>query len=234
MKNKNNTDIIKGFDGLALIDLLSVVGVLVVIKQLLIPVTFLYAGPASTFSAMIMATYLLHKRGLSWKDLGLRWPQNWLNTLGLTIMTFVLFVLAMKGMSFIVGIYFEHTNASGRFDHLQGNIKAYLIVMFLTWTHASLFEELLFRAYIINKTSQALGNGVKAHIIAVLFSALFFGYRHHYYQGMYGALTTGAAGLCFALLYLWFGRTNILPLVLAHGIANSLSQTFRFLGVKPD
>lgn len=43
-----------------------------------------------------------------------------------------------------------------------------------------------------------LGNGLKAEIIAVLFSALFFGYRR-YYQGMHGALITGVAGLFFAL-----------------------------------
>ncbi len=42
---------------------------------------------------------------------------------------------------------------------------------------------------------------------------------------------TGAASFAFGLLYLWFGRKNILPLIFAHGIFNTLGQTFRILGI---
>ncbi|MFT4605047.1 MAG: membrane protease YdiL (CAAX protease family) [Rhodothermales bacterium] len=103
--------------------------------------------------------------------------------------------------------------------------------MLLTWTHASFFEELLFRAFVITKGSSFLGGGMRADLAAALFSAVFFGYSHYYYQGMHGALTTGAAGLAFAMLYLWFGRKNILPLVLAHGVVNSIGMTLPFRGI---
>lgn len=56
----------------ALRDLLLVVAVLVIVKQSLLLVTQLYAGPASTLSAMIVATFLLRRRGRSWSDLGFR------------------------------------------------------------------------------------------------------------------------------------------------------------------
>ena len=143
-----------------------------------------------------------------------------------------IFIVATQAMALLAGYFFEDVGASGRFDHIEGNLSAYIGIMLLVWTHGSFFEELLFRAFVINRASYALGGGLKADMIAAVFSAVFFGYRHYYYQGMNGALITGAAGFAFAMLYLWFGRRNILPLVFAHGIFNSLGQTFRFLAIE--
>lgn len=126
-KNYPTTSSWSKFNANALFDLGVVVGTLVVVKQIFLPHTFLYAGPISTFSTMIVATYLLHRRDVRWSDLGLVWPKRWLHIAGLTGLTIVVF-------------------------------------------------------------------------------AVFFGYRHYYYQGMHGALVTDAAGLAFAGLYLWFGR----------------------------
>ncbi|MEM7701695.1 MAG: hypothetical protein AAF251_07125 [Pseudomonadota bacterium] len=53
-----------------------------------------------------------------------------------------------------------------------------------------------------------------------------------YYQGWHGALVTGAAGFSFGAFYLWFGRRNIMPLILAHGAFNTLDQTFRYFGIE--
>ena len=216
----------------ALIDLVVIMATLVIIKQAVLPYSFLYAGPASTFSAMLVGTFLLHRRGLSWKELGLRWPDSWLKILGLTVFTFFAFAIAADLMGWVADQYFAKVTTSGRFEHVQGNWKAYLIIMLLTWTHASFFEELLFRAFIINRASTFLGSGLKADLIAVVFSAVFFGYRHYYYQGINGALQSGAIGLTLGLLYIWYGRKNILPLVFAHGIMNSIGQSIRFLGLR--
>lgn len=214
----------------ALADLLIVVAVLVAVKQFVLQFTVVYAGPASTFSAMIAATWLLYRRGSTWADLGLRWPGSWWRTLGLTLFVFVSFVLAATGFSAIADVFYEDIGASGRFDFVEGNVAGYLMIMALVWTHGSFFEELLFRAFVITKGSAALGGGKVAVLAAVVLAAVFFGYRHYYYQGMNGALVTGGIGLVFGLIYIWFGRRNILPLALAHGLANSISQTQRFLG----
>ena len=213
----------------AFFDLLIVMAVLVVVKQSVLLFSFYYAGPASTFSAMVVATLLLWRRGFGWKDMGLRWPESWFKIACLTLLSFVLLIVAAQSMQILAGTLFEDIGTSGRFDHIIGNPAAYLISMLIIWTHASFFEELLFRAFIINHASRFMGGGAKADWIAVVFSSIFFGYRHYYYQGMYGAFVTGAIGFVFAALYLWFGRKNILPLVFAHGIVNSISQTSRFL-----
>lgn len=217
---------------IAFADLAIVVLVLVTVKQALLPITQLYAGPASTLSAMVVATILLNRRGMSWRDLGLRWPQSWLRTLGLTVLALGFFIVCTQLMGLFADRFFEDANYGTRFDHIEGNLWAYIGIMMLVWTHGSFFEELLFRAFIISNASNALGGGWRSDIIALLISSAFFGYRHAYYQGVHGALITGAGGFAFGVLYLWFGRSNIMPLILAHGTLNSLGQTFRFLGIE--
>lgn len=214
----------------ALGDLLIVMTVLVAVKQAVLQYSVVFGGPASTFSAMIVATWLLYRRGLNWAHLGLKWPDSWWRTLGLTLFVFLAFVAAALGFSAIADLFYADIGASGRFDFVEGNLPGYLMIMALVWTHGSFFEELLFRAFIITKGSAALGDGKAASLTAVVLAAIFFGYRHYYYQGMNGALVTGGIGLVFGLIYIWFGKRNILPLALAHGLANSISQTQRFLG----
>jgi membrane protease YdiL (CAAX protease family) len=219
-------------DWLALRDLLIVVATLVIVKQSLLLFTQLFAGPASTLSAMIVATVLLRQRNSGWQDMGLRWPKSWLKTAGLTLFAMVVFILFTQAMGVVADRYFENVNYGTRFDHVEGNLQAYILIMLLVWTHGSFFEELLFRAFIINHASRFFGGRLTADLIALIVSSAFFGYRHAYYQGIYGALITGAGGFAFGVLYLWFGRRNILPIIFAHGIFNTLGQTFRFLGVE--
>lgn len=129
----------------------------------------------------------------------------------------------------IVGQFFPDVGTGGRFDFVKGNLVGYLTVMVLVWTHGSFFEELLFRAFVITKGEAVLGGSRAASIAAVIMAAIFFGYRHYYYQGMHGAIITGLIGLLFGLIYIRIGRRNILPLAFAHGLVNSIAQTSRFL-----
>ena len=175
---------------------------------------------------------VLRGRGIGWRELGLRWPDSWLKTLGLTLLTMAFFLACTQLMVLVADQFFEDIGTSDRFSHIEGNLAAYLMIMLLVWTHGSFFEELLFRAFIINHTSQAFGGGLRADILALLLSSAFFGYRHAYYQGWHGAFVTGAGGFALGVLYLWFGRRNIFPLILAHGAFNTLGQTFRFFGVE--
>ena len=214
----------------ALRDFAIVVAVLVIVKQSVLPFSQLFGGPASTFSAMIVATWLLHRRGSSWSELGLTWPKSWLRTLGYTVLVFLAFLAAAAGLQAIAGLFFEDIGTSGRFDFLEGNLPGYLMMLALVWTHGSFFEELLFRAFIITKLDAGLGTTRATGYIAVILAAVFFGYRHFYYQGMHGAIVTGGIGLLFGLIYLKAGRSSILPLALAHGVINTIGQTNRFLG----
>lgn len=215
----------------AFLDLAIIIAVLVGVKQSVLPYSLVYAGPASTFSAMVVATYLLYRRGFCWSDLGLRWPSSWWRMLGISVLIFLAFLAVAGSSSALADLWFEDIGASGRFDFVCGNLAAYLLIMALVWTHGSFFEELLFRAFIITKLGDSLGGTKGASIIAVVIAGIFFGYRHYYYQGMHGALVTGCIGIVFGLIYLKLRNTSMLPLILVHGAANSIAQTSRFLSV---
>ena len=221
---------IKRLDMAAFIDLIIILVVLVSVKQTVLLFSSMYGGPASTTTAMLVGTYLLRRRGMSWAELGLRRPDSWLKTIFLAIITFGAMSAAILISAEFADMFFEDIHTSGKFDHIKGNLGAYAGAMFITWTHSAFFEELLFRAFIINRTSAFLGGGLRGDLIAVVFAAVFFGYRHYYYQGMHGAITTGAIGLVFGILYVWFGKRNIWPLVLTHGTINSMNHTARYLG----
>ena len=208
--------------------------VLVIVKQSILPLSQFYAGPISTSTAMVIATALLWKRGSNWSRLGLRWPQSWKKTIILTAVTFFAIVLSGNLMGWLAGFFFEDVGTSGRFDHIRGDLAAYLVTLLIVWTHSAIFEELLFRAFILDRASAFLPTGPKYLIVAALFGSIFFGYRHYYYQGINGAFVTGAIGFSLSLLYFWFGRKNILPLILAHGLVNTIGMTNRFLGSPAD
>lgn len=220
------------FDRGASLDVLAVVAVLVAVKQVLLPHSQLYAGPISTLTAMCVATVLVHREGSAWRDLGFVWPQSRLSTGGLTLLTMGVFIAATQLMGLVADAYFLDVNYGSRFDHVEGNLIAYLTIMVIVWTHGSFFEELLFRAFLITKLGQSFGGSRVAMAVALIASSAFFGYRHAYYQGVHGALITGAAGFAFGLMYIWFGRRNIMPIIFAHGAFNTLGQTFRFLGIE--
>ena len=213
----------------ALIDLLIVLAVLVAVKQSVLLYSVVYGGPASTFTAMIVATYLLHRRGFSWADMGFRWPESWLKTFAWTALIFGAIIITAAGANWFAGLFFEDIGTSGRFDFVKGSLGGYLLAMALVWTHAAFFEELLFRAFVITKAESALGGFKGAGLVAAVLAAIFFGYRHYYYQGIHGAIVTGSLGLVFGLFYLKIGRRNILPLILVHGIVNTIGMTDRYL-----
>lgn len=222
------------FDTSALFDLIILLTVLVGVKQAVMTQTVMYGGPASTVCAMLVGTYLLRRQGLGWCDLGFRWPESWWRTLGLALATFAAIVAASGTFGWVADQFFIDVGTSGRFDHIEGNLMAYIGIMVLVWTHSAFFEELLFRAFIITKLGESMGGTRLAIGMAVVLGAMFFGYRHSYYQGMHGAVQTGGIGLVLGILYIWFGRRNVLPLILAHGAINSIGMTYRFLGLKGD
>lgn len=219
-------------DWQALTDAIIIIVVLVAVKQFFLLYTIKYAGPVSTFTAMAVATWRLRARGLGWAELGFRKPQNWLRTLLLSGLVFGVIIVCAAIGNGVAGLFFEKGYVADRFGDIEGNLPMYLVWMGLVWTHAAIFEEMLFRAFLINRLGAFLGGSTAATIASVVLAAIFFGYRHAYYQGPFGFIVTGVIGLGLGFVYVWIGRNNLLPQILAHGYVNSISFTMRYLGLK--
>ena len=216
----------------ALLDVLIIIVVLVVVKQFFLLYTIKYAGPISTFTAMAVATWRLRARGMGWKDLGFVKPENWVKTLLWSGAAFAVIVGFGVVGGEIAEQFFQKADAGNRFGDIEGNVPMYLLWMVLVWTHSAFFEEMLFRAFIINRFGSFLGGSTAATLVSVVVAAVFFGYRHAYYQGLYGFVVTGTIGLGLGLFYVWVGKKNLLPQILAHGAMNTIGFTARFLGLR--
>lgn len=218
----------------ALFDLLIILTTLVVVKQTVLLFSMQWGGPTSTLTAMFVGTYLLRRRGMSWRDLGFKKPDTWPKT-GLWAAFVVFLIILTSGLtSPVADLFFERAPRTNRFGDIEGDVAAFAMYLAIIWTHTAFFEELLFRAFIINRLEAVFGEMRWATPLAVVLAAAFFGYRHYYYQGMHGAIVTGCIGLTLGIYYVKRGRHNLWPMFLAHGFVNTLGFTFRFLGIEGD
>lgn len=218
----------------ALFDLLIILTVLIVVKQTVLLFSTIGGGPASTTSAMIVGTWLLHRRGMRWADLGFKKPDSWLRTVLWAAFVVGLIIATTAVTIPVADLISEKMPRTSRFGDIEGDVAAFLMYLVIIWTHTAFFEELLFRALIINRLQAVFGDMKWATPLAVVLAAAFFGYRHYYYQGVHGAIVTGCIGLSLGIYYVKRGRHNLWPMFLAHGFINTLGFTFRFLGIEDD
>jgi hypothetical protein len=87
----------------------------------------------------------------------------------------------------------------------------------------------MFRGYLMKRIIDLQGKETKiAWVIAIVGSAVIFGLVHSQ-QGLGGIFKVGLIGVVFGLSYLAVGR-NLWPLILAHGIIDSMDMVQHFFG----
>lgn len=187
-----------------------------------------YGGQVYMFVTMVAATWFIRRDGQTWRDLGLRWASNRRDLAkgaGMVVAVFVASV-AMNGLvqwvfASVLGLSIERTLPD------VSTLAAYLIIMGLIWTTNAFGEEMVFRAFMMSRISELLGGSRFAWILAAIVQATIFGLGHAY-QGTMGIVITGMVGLVFGLGYL-LSRRNLWPVIIAHGIINSVGMTFLHL-----
>lgn len=189
------------------------------------------AGPAAVVLASVAAVLLLRRGGESWPALGLARPARPLRllaaSLGIAVLGYLVAVVAVVLATQVLG---WPPMASARLGAVQGNLPALLGILAIAWTTAALGEELLFRGFLQGRLQALLGERRGAGLLAAAVQGLVFGLAHAY-QGPTGILVTGSLGLVFGLLYL---RTKSLwPLVIAHGLVDTLSLLALYAGALP-
>ena len=188
------------------------------------------SGAVATVVALAVATFLLRRRGVGWRDLGWRRPQLmrtaaiW--TAGLFLADMLLVTPLMSMLANALHLPAQRLQA---FDQLRGNLALYLLLLIpIGWGSAAFGEELLFRGFIARRLADALGGTARAELAAAAGQATLFAFGHAY-LGPRGMLNAGALGFVAGLGYRWNGR-NLWPLFLAHGLVDSVGLTILFLG----
>lgn len=118
---------------------------------------------------------------------------------------------------------------AGRFADLPGNLTLYLFWLVVAWVVGGFTEELLFRGFLINRFESLFQKLPMSIGLAIIVQALIFGQQHYYYQGFAGLVSTGIIGVLSEIIYFYCGR-RLWPLILSHGLANTIGMTILFLG----
>ncbi len=201
-----------------------------IVNVIVYQITWVYAGPITALSTIILATMLIRRKGVSWAELGLRRPANIWVTLGQAALTFIGTGVVLYFAYQFVGLYFEKAETTvSRFGDMEGNIVLYLWWVLLGWIVGGFFEEMLFRGFLLSRIEAMFGDNRLSTAIAIFLQAAVFGVIHFYYQGAFGALTIFAAASFIGFCYVLFGR-NLWPLIISHGILNTLGFLGDFLG----
>ena len=141
------------------------------------------------------------------------------------LLSILVLVLALAGfiigsiiMANITGIP-EGSNLSG-YHYLKDNIGMLLLTLGGVYIVSSFGEEVIYRAFLINRISEIGQETKKATIIAVILSSIIFGLIH-YDWGPMGIVQTGFMGLALGICYVKL-KKRLWILILAHAYMDTI------------
>jgi hypothetical protein len=215
-----------------LFDLVIYLSVMFLVREVYFSeIGFIANGLLWSFATLAVATWRMKARGVSWKDLGLCRPESYkkaliatVSVLGLAIISVVLFQIVIDQLALGLAPDNSGESAASKFGDLQGNWLLFLTIIPFVWLE-SLLEEVLDRGFLMNWIERMLSSSLFATAVAVIAQAAIFGFRHSYDLSE-RSITVGLIGLAMGVGYVAFGR-NLWPLIVAHGVLNTLSMLGR-------
>lgn len=212
----------KGF----LFDLIIYISIMFLVREIYIPkLGFIANGLFWSFTTLIIATWRMRVRKVTWRELGLRKPDNLWKTLGIsviilaaTMLSLMVFNILINLLPFSLGADTSSESAVSKFGNLKGNWRHFFLIIPLILLE-SMLEELLDRGFLMNWMEKFFSSTSFATLIAVLLQAAIFGFRHSYDLSE-RSITVGIIGLIMGIAYVKFGR-NLWPLIIAHCVLNA-------------
>ena len=191
-----------------------------------------HAGACAVLTGVLLATWRLRANSESWRALGLKAPERG-GRLALSVVA--LYVLVVAGTLVVIeplGRAFDWPRLNlAAYAQLQGNSLQFAKVLAIAWTTAAIGEELLFRGFLLTRIERVFGQGALPTIGAVVLQAAIFGAAHAY-LGVRGVATAMLVGVIFGSWFVLRGR-NLLPLIIAHGLTDTISVFAIYAGVMP-
>jgi membrane protease YdiL (CAAX protease family) len=183
-------------------------------------------GTVSMIATCAVGLIILRRRGIEWKEVGLKRPSRKdiplaFQAAGVVVAAY----LSTPVLTFLLGPLTPSTAIEQQPLSLLGFVVD--IVLF-AWLGAALGEELAFRGVILHRLRALFGSGKGSDVTAAGVQAVWFGLGHSS-QGAAGMALTGLMGFGLALFFLWRAKESLTPLVLAHGAINTIALTINYL-----
>jgi len=212
------------------IDLVIYISVMFLVREISIPnAGFITNGFINSFTTLVVASLIMRVRGVTWKELGLTNPKNLKTTLmvtGFILVSIMIFELIKDQLPFLLEPDTSEKSAVSKFGDLKGNWTLFFSIITFILVE-SFLEELLDRGFLMNWFERLFSKTSLNTILAVIFQAAIFGFRHSYDLSE-RSITVGLIGLIMGIAYMAFGR-NLWPLIIAHCILNTMSMLERVI-----
>lgn len=214
------------------VDLALYLSVMFLIREVYFPsLGFMTNGLFWSLTTLIVATWRMRARGVTWTELGLCKPESiervaiaTASILGMAIASIVLFGMLKDWLSLDLSPDTSNESATSKFGDLKDNWSLFFSIIPLIWLE-SLLEEVLDRGFLMNWIERMFSSTLIATILAVILQAVIFGFRHSNDLSE-RSITVGLIGLAMGVGYVVFGR-NLWPLILAHCALNTMSMIDR-------
>ena len=123
---------------------------------------------------------------------------------------------------------FGETQQLGRFSDVPGNLPLLLTILPFVWLLAAFGEEFFFRGFVLTRLAGLFGATRWAWGVAIAIQAAAFG-AIHAYQGPVDMILIGIGGLVYGTAFVLLNR-NLWPLILAHGINDTIGFVLLYTG----
>lgn len=144
----------------------------------------------------------------------------------------LVFILALSG--FIIGSIImaniseiPESSDMSNYAYLKDNIWMLFLTLGGMYIVSSIGEEVIYRAFLINRITELGLNNKLGQIITVVFSAVIFGLAH-YSWGPMGIVQTSFMGLVLGGCYLYF-KKRIWILIIAHAYMDTILMVQLYL-----
>lgn len=224
----------KTFDVFVLIEIVAVLAIMSATKWIADSFQIIGAGSIAMWAGILVSIFFMKRRGLNLFSLGLKLPKGrreWIFNLSLALVGIIMVILFMVFIldPIITKLGIETPpDSHDRFAFFLGKPILFIsYIILVVWFGAALGEELLFRGFILNRLSDLFGTNKLGWSLALFLHAILFGTLHAY-QGIPGIIGTAIVALIFGAIYL-LAKRSFFPLILAHGIINTISLSAYYL-----
>jgi membrane protease YdiL (CAAX protease family) len=170
-----------------------------------------FAGGMLLF-VLPIAWLSLRRRGLRWRDVGLRIPPRWprMAAIGLAGGVIMQAVLSLLVDPLLKSAGLEPAHAEGVSRLASGGVVSLLATLVAVWIIGGVLEEMTFRGYML---SRIRGTAPGRAVVAILVSSAYFGLCH-WYQGPSGVIDAAIHGAVNGTAYVLTGYNLFVPILL--------------------
>lgn len=210
-----------------LFDLIIYIAIMFLIRETSIPNShYLVTGFLYSITTLVVATLQMWRRGVTWKSIGLRKPENFQKTLVKAvvivitiIITIVVFNLIEDAFPFVKKTVTENTGLHASIKDV--NYTYFFSIIIFVWIQSAL-EELLERAFLITWLEGLFEKIPFRTALAIIIQACIWGFRHSY-DISERSITVALIGIIMGIAYVKFGR-NLWTVIIAHCVMNTISM----------